>query len=125
MPTVLRGTVQSGEGLLAERMRVHADAWTRLVGTTLYAGSLNVLLDHPWTLPTERLRLDPAELGLAVNLVPCRIFGGAAFVFRTDHHESWVEQHRLIELLAAIGLRDAYALADGNRVAIELPAHLP
>ena len=124
MATVLRGSVQSGEGLLAERMRQHADVWTRFAGTTLYPGSLNVLLDSPWTLPTERLRLEPAELGVGVNLVPCRIFDRPAFVFRTDHHESWVEQHRLIEVLAAMRLRDAYALADGDRVAIELQTDL-
>jgi CTP-dependent riboflavin kinase len=41
-------------------------------------------------------------------------------VFRTDHHESWVEQHRLIEVLASVRLRDVYALDDGDRVAIEL-----
>jgi len=101
-------------------MRQHADAYTRLAGTVLYPGSLNVLLDSPWTLPTDRLRLEPAELGVGVNLVPCRIFDQAAFVFRTDFHESWVEQHRLIEVLAAVRLRDAYALEDDDRVVIEL-----
>jgi len=120
MATVLHGSVQAGQGLLAQRMRPHADIYTRVTGMTLYPGSLNVLLDSPWTLPTERLRLEPTELGVGVNLVPCRIFDRPAFVFRTDHHESWVEQHRVIEVLAAVRLRDAYALADGDRVAIEL-----
>lgn len=120
MAVVLGGCVQFGHGLLAARMRQHADVYTRLAGTNLYPGSLNVLLDSPWTLPTDRLRLEPAELGVGVNLVPCRIFDRPALVFRTDHHESWVEQRRLIEVLAAVRLRDAYALDDGDRVAIEL-----
>ena len=120
MVTVLHGSVQSGQGLLGPRMRQHLDVYTRLAGTLLYPGSLNVLLDSPWNLPTDRLRLEPAELGVGVNLVPCRIFDRPAFVFRTDHHESWVEQHRVIEVLAAVRLRDAYALDDGDRVAIEL-----
>ena len=118
--TVLRGSVQSGQGLLAPRMRKHMDVYTRLVGSVLYPGSLNVLLDSPWTLPANRLRLEPSELGVGLNLVPCRFFDRAAFVFRTDHHESWVEQHRVIEVLAAVRLRDAYALDDGDRVAIAL-----
>jgi CTP-dependent riboflavin kinase len=101
-------------------MRQHADVYTRLAGTPLYPGSLNVLLDTPWTLPPDRLRLEPAELGIGVNLVPCRICDRSAFVFRTDHHEAWVEQHRVIEVLAAVRLRDACALRDGDRVAIEL-----
>jgi len=79
-----------------------------------------VLLDSPWTLPTERLRLEPDVVGVGVNLVPCRIFDRAAFIFRTDDHESWIEQHRVIEVLAAVRLRDAYALDDGDRVTIEL-----
>jgi CTP-dependent riboflavin kinase len=118
--TELRGLVQSGNGLLASRMGHHIDGYTRLAGTVLYPGSLNVLLDSSWTLPTVRLRLEPAELGVGVNFVRCRIFDEPAFVFRTDFHESWVEQHRLIEVLAAVRLRDAYALEDGDRVAIEL-----
>ena len=101
-------------------MRQHLDVYTRLAGTVLYPGSLNVLLDSPWTLPTDRLRLEPAELGLGINLVPCRIFDRPAFVFRTDHHESWVAQHRVIEVLAAVRLRDACALDDGDRVTIAL-----
>lgn len=117
---LLRGSVQSGQGLLAPRMQPHADVFTRVAGMTLYPGSLNVLLDSPWTLPKERLRIEPSEVGVGVNLVPCRIFDRPAFVFRTDHHESLVEEHRVIEVLAAIRLRDAYALADGDRVAIEL-----
>jgi riboflavin kinase, archaea type len=119
MATVLRGSVQPGQGLLARRMCEHAEAYTRVAGTTLYPGSLNVLLDSPWTLPAERLRLEPAEVGVGVNLVPCRVFDQPAFVFRTDHQESWMEQHRVIEVLAAVRLRDAYALADGDRIAIE------
>ncbi len=121
MATVLRGAVQTGQGLLAPRMRQRADVYTRLAGTALYPGSLNVLLDCAWTLPADRLRLEPAELGVGVNLVPCRIFDRPAFIFRTDDHESWVEQHRLVEVLAAVRLRDVYALDDGDRVAIELP----
>ena len=41
--TVLRGSVETGPGLLAPRMRQHADVYTRLTGTVLYPGSLNVL----------------------------------------------------------------------------------
>jgi CTP-dependent riboflavin kinase len=119
MATMVWGTVQTGQGLLADRMRPHADAYTRITGTALYPGSLNVLLDTPWTLPAHPLRLEPAELGVGVNLVPCRVCDQPAFVFRTDFHEAWVEQHRLIELLAAVRLRDTLSVADGDRVAIE------
>ena len=119
MATVLWGCVQSGQGLLADRMRPHADAYTRVTGTALYPGSLNVLLDAPWTLPAHPLRLEPTEIRVGVNFVACRVFDEPAFIFRTDFHESWVEQHRLVEVLAAVRLRDAFALADGDRVAIE------
>ena len=119
MATMVWGTVETGQGLLADRMRPHADSYTRITGTTLYPGSLNVLLDTPWTLPPHPLRIEPAELGVGVNLVPCRVSDQPAFVFRTDFHESWVEQHRVIELLAAVRLRDTLGVADGDRVAIE------
>jgi CTP-dependent riboflavin kinase len=119
MTTMVWGSVQAGAGLLADRMRPYADAYARVTRTALYPGSLNVLLDAPWTLPAQPLRLEPAELGVGVNLVPCRVFDQPAFVFRTDFHESWAEQHCLVEVLAAVRLRDVLGLADGDRVAIE------
>jgi CTP-dependent riboflavin kinase len=103
-------------------MQRHLDVYTRVLGTRLYPGSLNVVLDDPWTLPADCVRLDPVELGVGVNFVPCRIFDQPAFLFRTDFHESWVEQHRVVEVLAEVRLRDAYRLADGDRVAIEVPS---
>ncbi len=101
-------------------MRLRADVYERLLGIKPYPGSLNVVLDDPWTLPQGCVRLDPAELGIGVNFVPCRIFDQPAFLFRTDAHEAWVEQHRVVEVLAAVRLRDAYQLADGDRVEIEV-----
>jgi len=69
-------------------MTLYAPTYRRATGLDLYPGSLNVLLDEPWALPGERLRLAPTETGVGVNLVPCRFRGRRAFIFRTDGAEA-------------------------------------
>jgi riboflavin kinase len=117
---VMRGRVASGKGDLAQWMRKYAAAYERLTGTRLYPGSLNIVLDDPWELPHDRLRIGAEDVGRNVNLVPCRFLDRAAFLFRTEDDDSkGPEQRRIIEVLADVRLRDAYALSDGDAVTIE------
>ena len=62
----------------------------RVTGMRLFPGSLNVVLDHEYRLPEDRLRLDPVDYGgrVGMNLVPCTIAGLPGFVVRTDQNEA-------------------------------------
>jgi riboflavin kinase len=122
---LLRGTVTSGQGNFSYWIEKLKDHYLLKTGLHLYPGTLNVLLPEPYILPADRLRLEGHEYGgsVSVNLLPCRIFDRAAFLLRTDLNNSGRGPHplNLIEIATDIRLRDAYELADGDTVEVELP----
>ena len=81
---MLRGRVASGKGDLAHWMRLYVATYAAATGLALYPGSLNVVLDQPYELPSERIRLSAEDVGVDVNLVGCSTLGRRAFIFRTD-----------------------------------------
>ena len=102
-----------------------ADLYEECTGVRLYPGSLNVVLDEEYRLPSDPpMRLSPAVLGgwVGVNIVPCRVTGMPAFVLRTDQNEAGVGNHgrNVIEIAAAVRLRDEFELSDGDSVTIEI-----
>jgi riboflavin kinase len=116
---MLRGRVASGKGDLAQWMRLYAATYAAATGLVLYPGSLNVVLDQPYELPIERIRLSADEVGVDVNLVECSTLGRRAFIFRTDADDAkGPTQRLLIEILSDVRLRDAYGLSDGDLVEI-------
>jgi riboflavin kinase len=125
MPTLL-GTVTSGQGNFSYWIGKLHDHYRRKTGLDLYPGTLNLLLAEPYSLPAKRLRLEADEYGgtVSVNLVPCRVFGRAAFLLRTDLNESGNGPHprNLIEIATDVRLRDAHNLKDGDTVEVEILA---
>lgn len=121
---ILKGKVTSGQGNFSYWIEKLHDHYYRKTGLHLYPGTLNLLLDEPYSLPAQRLRLEKEEYGgaVSVNLVPCRIFNRAGFLLRTDLNESGNGPHprNLIEIATDIRLRDAYSLADGDVVEVEI-----
>lgn len=57
-----------------------------------------------------------------MNIVPCRFMGIPAFVLRTDLNEAGTGHHdrKVVEIGAAVRLRDEFALSDGDVVTIEI-----
>jgi CTP-dependent riboflavin kinase len=57
-----------------------------------------------------------------MSIIPCRIMGFPAFVLRTDQNEAGTGHHdrKVIEIAAAVRLRDELALVDGDCVTIEI-----
>jgi riboflavin kinase, archaea type len=121
---LLRGRVVSGQGNFSYWIEKLSEHYFRKTGMHLYPGTLNLLLDEEWSVPEGCLRLEASEYSglVSVNLVPCRVFGRAAFVLRTDLNESGHGQHpkNLIEIATDVRLRDAYGLKDGDVVEVEI-----
>jgi riboflavin kinase len=116
---MLRGRVAGGKGDLAQWMQLYATTYAAATGLALYPGSLNVVLDQPYELPSERIRLSADEVGVDVNLVECSTLGRRAFIFRTDVDDAkGPTQQVLIEILSDVRLRDAYGLSDGDLVEV-------
>ncbi|MGA8528770.1 MAG: DUF120 domain-containing protein [Acidobacteriaceae bacterium] len=121
---ILRGKVVSGIGSFSFWIEKLQDHYLRKTGLRLFPGTLNVQLDHPWSLPPRPLRLEADEYGgaVSVNLVPCFVFGRKAFILRTDANEQGRGHHprSIVEVATDIKLRDHYHLQDGDPVEIEL-----
>lgn len=122
---ILRGKVVSGMGNFSVWIEKLHDHYLRKTGLRLFPGTLNVQLDHPWSLPPQRIRLEADEYGgtVSVNLVPCSVFGRRAFILRTDANEEGRGHHprSIVEVATDVKLRDHYRLHDGDPVEIELP----
>lgn len=124
MARVLRGRVASGEGNFSYWIEKLQDHYERKTGMRLFPGTLNLELEHPYSVPLEVIRLEKEEYGgtVSVNIVPCRIFGRAAFILRPDRIELGQSDRpkTVIEIACAIKLRDVYGLEDGDIVEVEL-----
>ena len=101
-------------------MTVHADLYEAKTGVRLYPGSLNVALDHPWHVGRQVVRLEPPEYGVGLSIVPCTIQGLDAFILRTDKNDRGDGDHppNILEVAAAVRLRGALHLKDGDQVEI-------
>ena len=120
----MRGTVVSGMGNYSFWIEKLREPYRRKTGLDLFPGTLNLQLDHSWSVPAEALRLEAHEYGgtVSVNLVPCTVFGRRAFILRTDANEEGRGHHpkSLIEIATDVKLRDAYSLRDGDIVEVEI-----
>ena len=125
MPVVLRGKVSSGFGNFGYWIGLLADHYFRKTGLELYPGTLNLQLEQPYVLPDTALRLEKEEYGgtVSVSLQPCQVFGRPAFLLRTDRNAAGDGPHPLtiIEVATDVRLRDAYGLANGDWVEVEIP----
>ena len=101
-----------------ERLQEH---YREKTGMRLFPGTLNIELDEPFELPSERARLEAEEYGgtVSVSIVPCKVFGRAAVILRTDRADSEPESRRLIEVACEVKLRERHQLRDGDWVEVE------
>ncbi|MPZ74554.1 MAG: DUF120 domain-containing protein [Nitriliruptorales bacterium] len=118
--TVLRGRVARGIGDLARWMTQYSELFERKTGVRLYPGSLNVILDEPWTVDDAALRLEPPEYGVPMSIIPCEINGVRAFIVRTDKNDAGLGDHppSVVEIAAATHLRTILGVSDGDEVVV-------
>jgi riboflavin kinase, archaea type len=99
--------------------------YSQKTGMILFPGTLNILLDDPYDLPTEVIRLEKEEYGgtVSVSILPCAILGRKAFILRTDKNtsENGAHSKTIIEIATDIKLRDEYSLSDGDLVEVKIP----
>ena len=119
---VLKGRVVTGVGNFSywiERLQEH---YREKTGVRLFPGTLNLRLDEPFELPGVRARLEAGEYGgtVSVNIVPCRVFGRAAFILRTEKADGEPESRKILEVACEVKLREEHQLRDGDWVEVEV-----
>ncbi len=130
MTEVLRGKVQVGVGDASHWLELQNAAYVRKIGTPIFPGSLNLALarDFDWFSPEVQqptIWFGREELGAErdVLLLPCilrSLENHPAHLWTTttaarDRPDPWV-----IEIIADVGLRATYGLADGDEVILEI-----
>ena len=119
---VLKGRVVTGVGNFSFWIEKLQDHYREKTGMRLFPGTLNVELDEPFDLPRERARLEAEEYGgtVSVSIVPCKVFGRAAVILRTDKADSEPRTRRIIEVACEVKLRERHQLRDGDVVEVEV-----
>jgi riboflavin kinase len=119
----VQGKVVSGLGNFGVWIERLSSFYEEKTGMRLYPGTLNIELPAPYSLPADVIRLEAEEYGgrVSVSMVPCRIFGRAAFLLRTDQNELGTGHHsrNIIEIATDVRLRDVYEISDGDVVEVE------
>ena len=119
---VLKGKVVTGVGNFSFWIDKLQDHYLSKTGMQLFPGTLNIELDEPFDLPRERTRLEAEEYGgtVSVSIVPCKVFGRAAVILRTDKADSELESRKTIEVACDVKLREQHQLRDGDVIEVEV-----
>jgi len=128
---ILEGRVRSGQGDASRWLSRFAAAYARKLGMDVFPGSLNVALDRrfDWFAPEVQphvVTFGREEYGgeRDILLLPCRLASldaRRAFLWSTTRAARDSDDPRVVEIVAEVGLRATYGLADGDVVRIELP----
>ncbi len=119
---ILRGQIESGSRSFSFWMaKLHAH-YVRVSGLQLVPGTLNVRLSEPFRRTTQFRRLEREEYGgtVSVSLIPCKVFGRAAFILRTDKAEFEDDEtcRCLIEIATDVHLRETFGVKDGDWIEV-------
>ncbi|HEX7315745.1 MAG TPA: DUF120 domain-containing protein [Pyrinomonadaceae bacterium] len=119
---VLKGKVVTGVGNFSYWIEKLQDHYRDKTGMLLFPGTLNIELDEPFDLPRERARLEAEEYGgtVSVSIVPCKVFGRAAVILRTDKADGEPQSRKIIEVACEVKLREQHQLRDGDVVEVEV-----
>jgi CTP-dependent riboflavin kinase len=127
---VLRGRVRSGKGDAARWLAAFNDAYARKTGMRVFPGSVNVALDIPFDWSARDLQdriilFTGEEFGgeRDILMLPCRLptLGSQrAFLWITTNAVTESARQNIVEVIASVGLRDAFGLRDDDLVEIEI-----
>jgi riboflavin kinase len=122
MMRVLKGKVVTGVGNFSFWIERLQDHYRNKTGMQLFPGTLNIELDAPFDLPRERTRLEAEEYGgtVSVSIVPCKVFGRAAVILRTDKADREPQSRKIIEVACEVKLREQHQLQDGDVIEVEV-----
>ena len=119
---ILSGKVVTGVGYFSFWIEKLQDHYRNKTGMQLFPGTLNIELDAPFDLPPKPSRLEAKEYGgtVSVSIVPCKVFGRAAFILRTDEADREPQLRKTIEVACEVKLRERYQLQDGDIIEVEV-----
>jgi CTP-dependent riboflavin kinase len=131
MGSRLIGRVQSGQGDASHWLSKFNAAYSHKIGATVFPGSLNIALGSrfDWFDPDivrRTIYFDRAEYGgeRDILLVPCVLLNLAmqsAWLWTPTTAARDRTDPCVVEIIAAVNLRDTFGLTDGSVVEVQLP----
>lgn len=120
----LKGEVKGGYGRAGTNLRPVLPLIEQRSGIpNLLPNTLNLRLPAPYFVRPDFV-VTPAEYGHNEELrfQRCTVRGIACVIMRPDSHEAGKHHGPAhLELMAAVRLRDALGLSDGDELAVEIP----
>lgn len=126
----LTGSVESGEGDAARWLTLFNAAYSEKVGWPVFPGSLNLRLPDPFDWEAPEIRSAVVTFGREeyggerdILLLPCLLktcSDQPGYLWTTTTVDPDPDSRRVVEVIASIGLREAYSLVDGDRVEVEI-----
>jgi len=130
MHDLLIGRVQAGKNDASRWLSKFNEAYSHKTGMSVFPGSLNLVLEHPfdWFEPRYRERtvwFGREEYGgeRDILLLPCELMSleaRAAFLWTTTIGARDRPEPRIVEIITDIGLRKVHGLVDGDIVSLKI-----
>lgn len=127
---VLTGILESGHGDAGRWLSKFNDAYVRQTGIPIFPGSLNLRLLEPFDwfstgLPSPLVEFRKREYGgeRDILMLPCvlpLLDRTRGYLWTTVNAANEADTVDLVEVIASIGLRDAFGLEDGDVIELEL-----
>jgi len=132
MQITFSGRVKSGKNDASHWLRRFNEAYSLKLGTTIYPGSLNLALDHPFQWSASHLQPYIIQFGREeyggerdILLLPCVLASlnhRRAWLWSTTTAAEGRPDPHVVEVICEVKLREAHSLRDGDFVQFELPA---
>jgi len=130
----LVGHVKSGKHDASRWLTRFSAEYAQKLGTPVFPGSLNVLLEREFDWPAMSSRYKSHVIWFGreeyggerdILMLPCALLSMDArrgFLWTTTIGAHQRDDLCEVEILADVNLRETYGLADGDRVVVALPA---
>jgi CTP-dependent riboflavin kinase len=130
MHELLIGRLQAGKNDASHWLSKFNEAYSRKAGMSIFPGSLNLALDHPfdWFAPRYQERIlwfgrDEYGGERDILLLPCELVSldaRAAFLWTPTTAARNRPDPCVIEIITDVGLRRTYGLTDGDIVSVKI-----
>ncbi|MBT3983303.1 MAG: DUF120 domain-containing protein [Bacteriovoracaceae bacterium] len=125
--TILKGKVKTGKGHFSwvfENIEGLWDLYNKKSKLNLIPGSLNLELDHEFSIPSGSTRIEAHEYNgtVSASFYPCKVGHLNGIIIRADNNEKGIGAHprKIIEIAAEKKLRDELDLGDGDEVIVTI-----
>lgn len=119
----LQGKLTTGLGTAKMWVGKIEKVFEEKTGIKLYHGTLNIKLEHDYTIEPDWI-IKPEDFGGTENVLvkDCKILGNIAYIVRAEKNQKGKGEHdlKILEIVSDINFRETYDLKDGENIMIQI-----